>query len=294
MSRWYITVAIFTMKKCFVILSALVLIAFSGCKKAGAPITKDFGTVGPYTELQVEDGFDVSVSNTATQVTVTAGENIMPNVVVQMEGNKLRIYIHPKVSVTGPVEKTVILPYNPDLTTVRLSGASSFYSIHGLEGQRINIDLSGASNFSCSIDADEVDMDLSGASGFIGNIDAYDVDADLSGASDIRCEQLNAFELDLDMSGASYAFIDGQAQVGSLKIELEGASEIVRKVRNNRYVLACDICEGRMSGSSRAYIHCDGSIAVNLSGGSDLHYSGDAATGGCTLSGGSIITHDNP
>ena len=71
------------MKKHLIILSTLVLFAFSGCQKfAGDPITKDFSISSAYNALEVEDAFNVTVSEEATQVTITAGENIMPNVVV--------------------------------------------------------------------------------------------------------------------------------------------------------------------------------------------------------------------
>ena len=66
----------------------------------------------------------------------------------------------------------------------------------------------------------------------------------------------------------------------------------MKKVVGSRYALVCDQCEGEMSGGSDAYIHCDGSIKVNLSGGSELHYTGNAATSGCTSSGGSNVCHD--
>ena len=38
------------------------------------------------------------------------------------------------------------------------------------------MELSGASNFYCDIDADEVDIDLSGASDFIGEILADEIE----------------------------------------------------------------------------------------------------------------------
>jgi len=43
---------------------------------------------------------------------------------------------------------------------------------------------------------------------------------------------------------------------------------------------------------SNAYIHCDGSIKVNLSGASDLHFTGTAFTGDSSTSGASDIIHD--
>ena len=112
---------------------------------------------------------------------------------------------------------------------------------------------------------------------------------DLSGASKIE-GQISATDLDLELSGASEATLEGE--VDNLEVILSGASDIIKKVVGSRYALVCDRCEGEISGASDAYIHCDGSIKVSLSGGSELHYTGNAATTGSECSGGSVISHD--
>ena len=277
------------MKKYLAILSVVVLFAFCSCSKfAGEPISKDFSISGTYTELEVEDAFEVTVSDVATQVTVTVGEKIMPNVVVETVENTLKIYLKGWHSNRG-TDMTVILPYNANLMSVDLSGASEFHSEYGLEGDKVEVELSGASDFYCDIDADEVDIDLSGASDFFGDILADEIEMDLTGSSKIK-GYVEALDLDLEMSGASEATFEGQ--VDMLKIDLSGASDIKKTINGNRYGFACDQCEGTLSGASNVYIHCDGTIKVNLSGASDLHFTGDAFMGDCTSSGGSNVCHD--
>ena len=46
-----------------------------------------------YTELEVEDAFEVTVSDAVDVVTVTVGENIMPKVVVEVVENTLKIHL---------------------------------------------------------------------------------------------------------------------------------------------------------------------------------------------------------
>lgn len=279
----------FEMKKYLFVLSALILFAFSGCQKfAGDPITKDFNVPGAYTELEVHNAFDVTVSDAVDVITITAGENVMPNVVVEVVENTLKIRLKPMASVYGG-ELKAIIPYNANLTSVDLSGASEFRSEYGLEGQKVDVELSGASNFYCDIDADEVDISISGASNSFGDIWADQIDMDLSGGSNIN-GNVAANDLDLELSGASNAKLLGQ--VGMLKVDLTGASNIVKQIVENRYGLVCDQCEGSITGASNAYIHCDGNIRVSLSGASDLHYTGDANTTGSTTSGASNIIKD--
>ena len=277
------------MRKHFFVLSTLVLFALCSCNKfAGDPMTQDFNIEGSYTELQVESGFEVTVSDVATAITITAGENVMPKVVVEKVGSKLRIHLKPMASSYGS-EMKVILPYNADLTNVDLSGGSEFHSEYGLDGQKIDVDLSGGSEFYCDLYADEVEIDLSGGSEFFGDVEADEIDMDLSGASKIE-GYVAATELDIELSGGSDATLEGE--VNKFEVNLSGASNIMKKVVENRYALICDQCEGSMSGGSDAYIHCDGSIKVSLSGGSELHYTGNAATTGSDCTGGSEISHD--
>ena len=258
------------MKKCLVVLSALVLFAFSGCQKfAGDPVSQDFTIDGTYTALEVGSAFEVTVSDAVDVVTVTVGENVMPKVVVEVVDNTLKIHLKPAVNFYGG-EMKAIVPYNAHLTSVDLSGASEFHSEYGLKGKKVEIDLSGSSDFFGDILADNIDMDLSGSSSIKGYVEAL--------------------ELDLEMTGSSDATFEGQ--VGLLKMDLNGSSDIMKTINGNRYGFACDHCEGLMSGSSNAYIHCDGSIKVNLSGSSELHFTGDGNPADSHTSGSSDICHD--
>ena len=245
----------FIMKKYLFILSAFVLLALGSCNKfllSDIIETNEYSIEGTYTELQVENAFDVTVSDTATKITVYADQNVMPYVVVENIGDKLKIYLKSfTFNIGTDLELSVVLPYSPDLKKVKLSGASEFHSEYGLEGDEVEVKLSGASDFYCDIDANEAEIDL---------------------------------------SGASNATITGQ--VTTLDIELSGASNLKKTVNGNRYGFACDHCEGVLSGASNAYLHCDGSINFSLSGASDLHYTGDASTTGSHTSGGSDLIHD--
>lgn len=270
MPRWVYNCGPFKMKKYLFVLSALVLFAFSSCKKfAGDPVTKVFSIDGSYTELEVQDAFDVTVSDTATWINITVGENVMPYVIVEKVEKTLKIRLKPMANVYGG-EMKAIIPYNAYLTSVELSGASQFRSEYGLYGEKVEVELSGASDFYCDIEANEIDMDLSGASYIEGDIDAS--------------------KLDLDMSGASDATLTGQ--VTTLDIDLSGSSSIMKTISGSRYGFECDFCNGVMTGSSNAYIHCDGIIKVGLSGSSELHFTGAGNPADSNCSGGSEIIHD--
>lgn len=258
------------MKKLLTLVSALVLTLMCGCSKFdGDPITKEFNISNTYTELDISHAFNVTVSDEVTQVTVTAGDRIMPKVIIEEKNGKLTIRLKNLTVANG--ELTALIPYNPSLKDFDLSGASEYHSQHPIVAQEVSVDLSGASNFYADIEASTVSMDLSGASTIEGGIAA-------------------ATKLDLELSGASTATLTGT--VGTLDMELSGSSDIKQTTVADKYGLACTRCEGDMSGASTAYIHCDGTIAVTLSGSSELHYTGNASTSGCSASGSSNISHD--
>ena len=255
------------MRNNLIIATMMVGATLCGCNEwAGEPITQELNINGTYSELQVEDAFDVEISDAVNTITVTVAENVMPNVVVEKKGSRLKIYLKGWATNRG-TDMKVLLPINPDLKKVELSGASDFYG--NISAEHIEVLLSGASDFHGDIEGDKVQLELTGSSDLKGGIDAK--------------------ELYLNMSGSSEALLEGH--VDELRMNLSGASDIVKRKVGNRYALSCELCEGSMSGSSDAYIHCDGSIKVNLSGSSDLHYSGNAYTS-CNATGSSGLFHD--
>jgi hypothetical protein len=279
------------MKKYLAILSAFVVLAFCSCTKpAGNPTTGVFNIEGTYNDLEVSNSFDVYVSDTASRIYITVGENIMPKVVVKKEGSTLKIYLKSPVNFSNDDDRTVILPYCADLKDVELSGASKMYMPYTLVGEKVEVSLSGASKYFGNIEAQKTDLDISGSSDFFGNIISEQVDMDLSGSSNLD-GSIGSNLLDMDLSGASDVKLIGRTS--TLRVNLSGSSNILRQTIGSYYALECENCEGSLSGASNAYIHCDNSIRVSLSGASELHYTGNATTTGSTISGGSTISRDD-
>lgn len=217
------------MRKQSIIILTLLMSVLCGCSKyAGDPVSKDFNITGTYTELYVSDAFEVTVSDVASQITVTVGENIMPDVVVKKNGKSLKIYLQSNTIGYGSDMK-VILPYNADLTMVNLSGSSTFHSKHPFKGQKVEIEMSGSSDFFGYVDADRLDMSLSGSADAIVIGTAGMLKMNLSGGSSIKkaivgdryslvCEQCEG-----SMSGGSDAYIHCD---GRLEVSLSGGSDL--------------------------------------------------------------------
>lgn len=182
--------------------------------------------------------------------------------------------------------------------TISTDEAIMPYVIVETEGDRLIIRLkplcvnfNGDMKVTIPFNPDLQKVDLSGASEFHSDIpmNARKMELELSGASDFY-GSVFAEELDLEISGASSAYLEGQ--VGTLKIDLSGAGHIKEIVKGDRYALSCDNCTGSLSGASDAYIHCDGTLRLKLSGASDLYYTGNGDASGCTATGASEIVHE--
>ena len=258
----------------------------------GEKIEKTFDIDNSYTELQIENAINVIVSNEQDQISVITTEKLINDVVIEKTDNKLRLYLKKNIHLYRSDIK-IILPYNPNLQEIELSGASNFQSEFTLKNEKIDINLSGASDFQCDIEAKEIEIELSGSADFKGNLIAQNIDIELSGSSDIE-GNITAQNTNIELSESSDATLCGETN--TLSIESSGASSITKKIIDNHYSLICNQCECDLSGSSDVYIHCNDNInIINLSGASSLHYTGNAKitlNDGDNISGSSDIIHD--
>lgn len=110
----------------------------------------------------------------------------------------------------------------PVLEEVDFSGASDS-NISGFTNAKFEVELSGASECTIDLTAEEVHVDISGASDLTLSGTAQNLDADISGASELSAFNLESFDAYIDASGASKAKVN---VVASLRAKASGASSI--------------------------------------------------------------------
>jgi hypothetical protein len=206
--------------KNIVILVSLSIFFFGCTKDWGTPATKNYPINGAYTKLDVSNAFEVTVSDQVTDVVVTVCELAHDRVVVRVVDGELRIGFKPNTWYNG--KATAVIPANPILNDIDLSGASSFTG--DLIGHGVDIDLSGASKYRGFVAADGISLDLSGAS--VADIQGFcqnKMNIDLSGASILNAANLAATSVFGEMSGASNADVTICSQ---LNVDLSGASTL--------------------------------------------------------------------
>lgn len=179
----------------------LNFLAFSGVVGSGVSATRQF-EVADFSEIQVSGAAKVNyTTGEEAGVTVTVDDNIIDLVQCDVSGGKLKISVVEsyRTSLGMTIDVT-----SPELSGVKLSGASSFQSTNSISTDRLNISLSGASSVQLSGNANELIIDG-------------------SGACKVNCEKLKTNEVTVDLSGASKADLN---VVDQLDAKLSGASKV--------------------------------------------------------------------
>lgn len=217
------------MKKSLIIVAlcaigALCAICASGCinvKDYGEPVTKNYAISGPFTGLDISHAFNVTVSDEVTDVVVTVAEQAHERVIVTVKDGVLKIGFKTPVSLVKPA--TAIIPAYTSLTSLELSGASSF--VGDMWGaKKLEVDISGASHYKGNMDAENIDFDINGASS--ANVTGRcpgTMEIDINGASHLKAAELEAGSIIGDVNGASSADVTCSKL---LKVDVSGASTL--------------------------------------------------------------------
>ena len=245
-----------------VILVTLMITA--GCNLvtgSGVNVTLDLD-YADFNRIEVGYAFDVEVTRADTYlVRITIDENLQDYLRVSKSGDTLQIGLRQNYHYTGITHRAVI--NLPDLYRLELSGASDAVVSGFSTSHDMDFDISGASKIDLrDMKAGDTEFNLSGASKVVGNMEMDNVKFDLSGASSLNLAG-SAQDVDINASGASHVklpdFPLANADIG-------------------------------LSGASHADISISGQLDVDLSGASDLKYTGSPRLGSIDITGGSSIS----
>ena len=214
-----------------------------------------------FTDIDVSSAFEVDITRSDSYfVSITANANLLDYLDIRQTGQTLYIGLKPASYISTRQEATITLP---ELLELKLSGASrgrisGFSSTSPLE-----LDLSGASSLNIeAVEAGATEFGISGASHVTGNIETANCKFDLSGASKLELTG-SGNDADIKASGASTVRL-ADFPITNAEVDLSGASN--------------------------ATVTLSGRLDVNLSGASNLNYSGNPTLGDIEVSGSSRIS----
>ncbi len=177
-----------------------------------------------FTELEAGGGFEVEVTaGSGYEVVVEADDNLFDVLVVELRGSRLVLRVDPGTSVrNGEIRARVVAP---DLSLIRVSGASRVEAFEFSSRVAREIRVSGASSFEGSLNATELSLEVSGASRVILSGAADRLDLEASGASDVAATEFDAAVARVRLSGASSARVTVLERIE--RASLSGASSLV-------------------------------------------------------------------
>ena len=223
-------------------------------------VTREFD-FRDFTSIEVGYAFEVDVTRgDAYSVTITLNENLFEYLDISQSGKTLRIRMKSHYSYQRVTRQASITL--PALRSLELSGASRG-EVAGFETtDDMGFDVSGASNLSLvDLKAGNTDLDVSGASRVTGSIEIMEGYFDVSGASTIDLDGKGT-DVRLEVSGASTARLE-RFPIEIADTEVSGAS--------NATVEVSDRLDIDVSGASRLYYNGGAVLgSVQVSGASTL------------------------
>jgi hypothetical protein len=251
----------------FILLLIIILMpmGFSSCiagviNGSGKIQTKTYEFVG-FTRITINHAFKFDITRSDNySISITADDNLFQFLSINQYNDTLVIDLDPTYTYLNTTETGKISL--PALNSLSLSGASQanvggFNSTHPA-----GFNLSGASVLAISdLESGDTTFDVSGAGRVSGKANLGNVKFTLSGAGNVTLEGAAPSE-SIEASGGSQIALSG--------FPVTSASVV-------------------LSGGSIANINVSGKLDVDISGGSQLDYTGEPGLGKVSVSGGATL-----
>ena len=235
---------------------ALILIlglmaSCAGVKVLGSGnVINEVFDLSDFNRIKAQNGFQVEVTKSDSfSVVAIVDDNVLEHIEIKISGNTL--ILRPKA--------------NRSFRSVTLSARVTMPNIDKLElsgGAKVEINGFDSSN--------NLPIKLSGGSHLNGSVTAGDVNLSLSGGSHVNLSG-SANELVATGSGGSHISLSGSAE--NIAIKGSGGSHF------NLQDYSVSDADINLSGGSHAYVHVNGTLNVDISGGSEVHYTGEPTLG---------------
>ena len=180
--------------------------------------------VSGFNELSVSSAFvvEISVGNTES-LEIEVDERYMADVITEVRGDKLVIRMRDSRSNRRMRESPRAYLTVKSLERIDASGAVNIKTIDPLKGDKLDVELSGASVTSLEIDVTELYLEASGACVISMEGTARDQTVRTSGATTYRAYDLESEIADIRVTGAGSARVNVSEK---LDVRASGASSI--------------------------------------------------------------------
>lgn len=227
-------------------------------------VVKEDRKIAKFNGIEVSDAIDVIITQSENESIVTETyKNLQKNLMTEVKNGKLKIYFNERVKLDS---KTKVYVYFRNLESIDLIGASSIKGTNKIISDKMNIELSGASDADLNLQAVNTTVDLSGAADLDLNLLTDDLYIELTGASDADIN-IDTKKLRIQASGASD--IDLAGGCNYLDITASSASDV------NALNLKADFADIDCSSSADVYVSVDKELKINASSAASVRFSGN-------------------
>lgn len=173
-------------------------------------------SVGSFNAISTSGSFDLVVTDGSShKVTVEAEDNLQEFVVVETEGNTLKIR-NKKFSNFRATKSITIHVTAPDLEAIRLSGSGNVKSENRLDGsQKFEVRSSGSGNIQLELETTQLSAHISGSGNITLKGKAKEMEGSISGSGNIRARELQSDITSVKISGSGSAEVVANEKLDS-------------------------------------------------------------------------------
>ena len=225
------------MKASSILKSALTLLVFStSVISSNAQQNKDV-SINNFNEVSVSSGIDVYLTHSNSEnIRINAHPDLIKNVIIEKEGNNLKIRYKDGVNWGRLFKNQSIKVYinYKTLKALSASGGSDVYTQNTLKTDRLSLSASGGSDLKLDVVAKDMEIQASGGSDVDLKGSATNMQVSTSGGSDVNALDFVVDYAKVSSSGGSDANIHVNK---ALEASASGGSDINYKgsasVKNN-------------------------------------------------------------
>ena len=195
---------------------------------------------------------------------IEADDNIMPYVIVEVDGGCLTVSIDNEIKSLNDVTVKVTVPSDGNISAISASSASKVTVQAEIKTPKLMLDASSAANINITkSDVGTCSIDASSAANVEGAIKADNCVIDMSSASDVNVALL-AVKCDVTATSAASATLSGEA--GDIEITVSSAAKVDAMDLNARNA------DVSASSGGSIKITCMKSIDASASSGGSVKY----------------------
>lgn len=197
----------------------LIALGCAGIKGSGNVVKQDRQVLEFHT-VEIGNAFEVHLRMGETPgLTIITDDNLQYNVITEVKDGVLTIAVDENMR-SNELKAYITMT---KVEALKFSGACEVTSANTLQGDDLELELSGASEAELVLNFKKVSAKLSGASEAKVRGTCRKLKVNASGASDWNSENADSDEVEIDASGASEATVVVRE---SLEVEASGASNV--------------------------------------------------------------------